>query len=943
MATTIKKGQIKRKVSSTDVEVLHPETNADIVLYSKTIEGTAVTNVKDALDKIVTGIGVTGVKGHAETDYRTGNVNLTPANLGIALDTRASGDNASNKDRIEVGTDRINVVTTDTTQAIDSPKTFNAQVNFTTYDINFTSAPQLTILNGKFKSSTTGSHGLVLPDTSSLSSDKTFATTDDITTAINALDVPASGTGAITGFGAGKTLASLTETDGKVAATFQDISITSSQISDKTDSYSSTGTTAVTGKAIAAALGTLDTSSNVAPAVVSGSSSSQKITFKDISESNGIIAAGNNITNAVTYTDSAIDSLLGTKVDKLTSGNKVYVHNGSTQTDVTYGTTATANYIVQRDSSGQITVPDTPTADGHAASKKYVDNKITSGAEYLGIVDNTTELYALDSSAGEGDWVRVGTQFTYSSETCHVGDILICSAAKGSSTHATWDVLHTEVDTDTNTTYQAIVGAAGTGYAGTILLQKKELGQSSYTTQDTIKYINGNGITITPDTTNKTLTIGHSNSISAQTTAKIFKTAIDAQGHITSATAATGSDLNALGAVLDTRKVTASGVLSNSSTGALSADVTITHNQVNTSGAQTTAKVWKQKLDAYGHVTEATAATAADVGVSLTTTAGSEAITVGSNTLNVVTRDTAQNISGIKTLTSGQLKFKSTNSGIQTIGTLSFTNTGDSDEYFSFDKAFRNEVIGADYLVVNNVLDFYGVIKQGDIDHGLVIPSNMSSWSADRTIATTDDLNNFVSYTNVKTAAANRVPVFSDATGKVIQSTGTVRYLAINHEASGTGAARYDLLSVNGSDGAFVFNTGYYGTSTADRIYGAFRWGGAMGADLGTSDYKWRNLYLSGNLSDGTNSDTVANIIGGLTTSIISGKKANGSTDITSSKSGKTITLGDSGITAGTYSAIQVNAKGIAVAGGQILDVIAHGGTPNVVNGGWYFEEMATA
>lgn len=48
--------------------------------------------------------------------------------------------------------------------------------------------------------------------------------TDD---AIKALDVSD-----ITGFGAGKTLATLTETDGKIAATFQDISITESQISD---------------------------------------------------------------------------------------------------------------------------------------------------------------------------------------------------------------------------------------------------------------------------------------------------------------------------------------------------------------------------------------------------------------------------------------------------------------------------------------------------------------------------------------------------------------------------------------------------------------------------------------------------------------------------------------------------------------------------------------
>jgi hypothetical protein len=47
---------------------------------------------------------------------------------------------------------------------------------------------------------------------------------------INGLDVTD-----ITGFGAGKTLKTLTETDGKIAATFQDIAITESQITDLKD------------------------------------------------------------------------------------------------------------------------------------------------------------------------------------------------------------------------------------------------------------------------------------------------------------------------------------------------------------------------------------------------------------------------------------------------------------------------------------------------------------------------------------------------------------------------------------------------------------------------------------------------------------------------------------------------------------------------------------
>ena len=59
------------------------------------------------------------------------------------------------------------------------------------------------------------------------SSTNKVATQSTVTNAINALDVSN-----ISGFGAGKTLSALSETDGKISATFQDISITKSQISD---------------------------------------------------------------------------------------------------------------------------------------------------------------------------------------------------------------------------------------------------------------------------------------------------------------------------------------------------------------------------------------------------------------------------------------------------------------------------------------------------------------------------------------------------------------------------------------------------------------------------------------------------------------------------------------------------------------------------------------
>lgn len=57
---------------------------------------------------------------------------------------------------------------------------------------------------------------------------------------------------------AGKTLATIDEASGKISATFQDISILSSQVSDKSDAINSSGSTLATSKAIKDALESLD-------------------------------------------------------------------------------------------------------------------------------------------------------------------------------------------------------------------------------------------------------------------------------------------------------------------------------------------------------------------------------------------------------------------------------------------------------------------------------------------------------------------------------------------------------------------------------------------------------------------------------------------------------------------------------------------------------------
>lgn len=78
---------------------------------------------------------------------------------------------------------------------------------------------------------------------------------------------------------------------------------------------------------------------------------------------------------------------------------------GNGQTHVPYGTSATANYIVQRDINGQVEVPQTPTSNAHAASKKYVDDTAASvlPTEYAG------DLIVGTSTAHQGTRLPIGS------------------------------------------------------------------------------------------------------------------------------------------------------------------------------------------------------------------------------------------------------------------------------------------------------------------------------------------------------------------------------------------------------------------------------------------------------------------------------------------------------------------------------------------------------
>ena len=143
-----------------------------------------------------------------------------------------------------------------------------------------------------------------------------------ITTAINDLDV----SNITSTLGKGKTLTALSETDGKISATAEDISITSSQISDKADSYSSTGTAVVTGKSIKAAIDTLSASEI-------GADGSY---LKKIKEENGVISATtqafdtditSSSTDANVPTTKAVYDKLQAKQNNLTASTGIDITN----------------------------------------------------------------------------------------------------------------------------------------------------------------------------------------------------------------------------------------------------------------------------------------------------------------------------------------------------------------------------------------------------------------------------------------------------------------------------------------------------------------------------------------------------------------------------------------------------------------------------------------
>lgn len=159
----------------------------------------------------------------------------------------------------------------------------------------------------------------------------------------------------------------------------------------------------------------------------------------------------NDIVEFVAGSNVSISGDATNKKITISSTDTTLTITDKTNTDTTDLVYAVTN-VVEGGTKGHTL---TPTYTG-LPTKTYVDKIATGHVKYLGTVSAST---GLATNAGQGDFYRVSTQFTFGSETAHVGDILLATKDSPTQNATDWDLIHTEVDS--NTWVENKVNAAG--------------------------------------------------------------------------------------------------------------------------------------------------------------------------------------------------------------------------------------------------------------------------------------------------------------------------------------------------------------------------------------------------------------------------------------------------------------------------------------------------
>lgn len=208
------------------------------------------------------------------------------------------------------------------------------------------------------------------------------------------------------GLGAGKTITALTQdANGEISATAGDISITSSQISDKSDTYSSTGTTAVTGKAVAAAIGTLDaevtssdgTNVQVKVTEVDGKISAVNITTDNTENKNNKVTSWQSTPDDTHYpSEKLVKDSIDDKVDKETGKGLSTNDFSNAYKNKLLGISDDAKNVQSSSTNGNIKI------DGYETT--VYTHPTTAGNQHIPSGGSTGQVLVYGGSSGTASW-----------------------------------------------------------------------------------------------------------------------------------------------------------------------------------------------------------------------------------------------------------------------------------------------------------------------------------------------------------------------------------------------------------------------------------------------------------------------------------------------------------------------------------------------------------
>ena len=355
-----------------------------------------------------------------------------------------------------------------------------------------TSAIQ-TQLNAKVPNTRTVNGKALSADVSLVASDiDGVATPADITTAIEALDVASVGGGT-------KYVSAISETDGKISATVKDVAQT----------YSASGTTAICGKGVAAALGTLDVASvggdTKYVSAISETDGKISATVKDVAQTysasgttaicgKGVAAAlgtldvasvggAGKYISAISETDGKISATATTMDTTPTASSTNAVTSGGVQSAIATAETnaknlanATGTLAVSKGGTGQTT---TVAAETSFSSAVYLNSSTaaataikevtasapinTIGARFVlhCATTNTADSPKLKVTVGSNTYQYTlryhGSAISkgYLSATRYL-EFMILTASSQNGTNGVAELIG---DLDTNTTYTAMVDA----------------------------------------------------------------------------------------------------------------------------------------------------------------------------------------------------------------------------------------------------------------------------------------------------------------------------------------------------------------------------------------------------------------------------------------------------------------------------------------------------